>query len=254
MEVIGVNFLNLHQLHATKHNYKALLKRHYHFLHQPSVPVMESETSALRLLMYAKENQINLPINYCSCAYKNRFQGLDVRQRRGRVALKGCEELTDAAYIRSFRVVDSQDKILSMVKRLEKDNCPSVLWACHDRKNELAIHSDLLRYVDWSTAELTLSYSEPVVRLKNQAAGVMASNLEPMNAEVYKVNTWSEIFTECWRRLYKEGGSAEGVFEFLYQNYPLEGNKDIANLQKEMHELKQIAEWEELPNRLPEVF
>ena len=142
MAAVGVNFLNLHQLNATKHNYRALLKRRYHFLHQPGVPVLESETCALQLLIYAKENHLNLPINYCCAAYKNRFQGLDLRRRKARVVLKSCEELTPAAYIRSFRVSDSRDKILSLVNRLEKQNCPPTLWECNARKTEVTIHSE----------------------------------------------------------------------------------------------------------------
>jgi hypothetical protein len=41
--------------------------------------------------------------------------------------LKNGAELTPIAYIRSFRVTDCRDKILSLVNRLEKQNCPSTL-------------------------------------------------------------------------------------------------------------------------------
>jgi len=66
METAGVNFLNLHQLTATEYNYKAFRRRNYHLLHQPNIPVFETEICALRLLLFARENQISLPINYCS--------------------------------------------------------------------------------------------------------------------------------------------------------------------------------------------
>jgi pyruvate formate-lyase activating enzyme-like uncharacterized protein len=253
MEAIGVNFLNLHQIIATKHNYKALLKRRYHFLHQPNIPVMESEMCALQLLNYARENRLNLPINYCSAAYRSRFMGLDLRQRQGRVVLKGFEEITNAAYIRSFRVSDAPDKIIRMVRRFEEHNCPPALWQCNGRKTEVAIHSDLLRYVDWSSAEVTLVYSEPGIRLKNQRGGVVEDNLEPMNTELFKATAWSEIATESWRRLYKEGRHPEEVFKFLFQNYPLGGDRAISDLQKEMNDLKQIAAWEEVESGLPEL-
>lgn len=75
MTAIGVNILNLHQLNASRHNYRALLKRRYHFLHQSHVPVLESEMCALQLLIYAKENHIDLLINYCCSTYKKRFSG-----------------------------------------------------------------------------------------------------------------------------------------------------------------------------------
>jgi len=254
MEAVGVNFLNLHQLRVSKHNYKAFLKRHYHFLHQPGLPVMESEMCALQLLNYARENRLSLPINYCNAAYKNRFQNLDLRQRKARLVLKGFEEVTQAAYIRSFRVADAPEKIISMVKRFEEHKCLPALWQCNDRKTEASIHSDLLPYVDWSSAEVTLMYVEPGLRLKNQRGGVVESNLEPMNAEVFKANAWSEIAAEGWRRLYKQNRSPEEVFKFLFQNYPLIGANDLSHLQKETGELKQIAAWEELERGLPEVF
>lgn len=254
MAAVGVNFLNLHQLGASEHNYRDLLKRGYHFLHQIGVPVLESETCALQLLIYAKENHLNLPINYCCQAYKNRFQGQDLRRRKSGIVLKSCEELTPAAYIRSFRVADCRDKILSLVNRLEKQNCPPTQWECNAKQTEMTIHSELLRYVDWSSAVVTLIYSEPGVRLKNQEEGFTESNLELVRPEIYRTAPWCESTAEGWRRLYKEGHRPEEVFEFLFQNYPLGGDRAIADLQKEMHDLKQIAQWEEVQSGLPELF
>jgi len=112
----------------------------------------------------------------------------------------------------------------------------------------------LLPFVDWPSAEVTLVYSEPGIRLKNQGAGLVDSNLEPMNAEVFKTNPWSEIAAESWRGLYKEKESPDEVFQFLFQNYPLAGNHDITHLQKAIRELKRIAAWEELASGLPEIF
>lgn len=254
MAAIGVNFLNLHQLNATRHNYRAFLKRRYHFLHQPSVSILESEMCALQLLLYAKENHFNLPINYCCSAYKSRFHGLNSRRRIGGIVLKGCEELTPAAYIRSFRVADSRDKILSLVNRLEKQNCPSTLWEWNAGKTEVTIPSELLRYVDWSSAAVTLIYSEPGVMLKNQEKGATESNLEPVCPEIHRTAPWSETTTEGWRRLYKEGNRLEEVVKFVFQNYPLGGDKTIVDMNKEIQDLKEIAAWEEVESGLPELF
>ncbi len=254
MESAGVNFLNLHQLQASEYNYKALSRRRYHFLHQPTIPVFESELCALKLLAFAREHRVQLPINYCASAYKNRFQGRDQRTRQSRVVLKGCEEITSAGYIRSFRVRDSRDKIETMVRRLEEAHCAAALWQCDERTTEVAIHSDLLPYVDWASADVTLMYLHPGVGLQEPAAGVVEGNLVPRNSVVYNEGGWSRVGIESWRKLYKEGMNSKDVLKFFSHNYPARGKDTVAKLQQEMGALKDIADWEELESDLPEIF
>jgi pyruvate formate-lyase activating enzyme-like uncharacterized protein len=254
MERVGVNFLNLHQLLANEHNYKALRKRNYHFLHQPIISVFESELCALKLLLFARQHGVQLPINYCCNAYKNRFQGRDHRTRQGRAVLKGFEEITSAGYIRSFRVRDSREGIGSMVRRLEEAHCPAGLWQCNERKTEVAIHSDLLPYVDWSSADVTIVYLEPGVGLKKPEDGFVEGNLVPKNSVVYNEGGWSQVGIESWRKLCKEKMNQKDVLRFFSRNYPAGGKDTASKLQKEMRELKEIANWEELESDLPEVF
>jgi pyruvate formate-lyase activating enzyme-like uncharacterized protein len=254
MESAGVNFLNLHQLMANECNYKALRQRNYHFLHQDQIPVFESELCALKLLMFAREHQVQLPINYCCSAYKNRFQGRDVRKRQSRVILKGFEEITNAGYIRSFRVLDSTDKIKSLVRRLEEAHCPPALWQCDERKTEVTMHSNLLPYVDWSSADVAILYFQPGVDLKKKDDGIMEDNLVPKNSVIYQERGWSQVAIESWRKLYMEKINAKDVFRSFYENYPAAGKDAVAKLQKEGYELKKIAAWEELESGLPDVF
>jgi pyruvate formate-lyase activating enzyme-like uncharacterized protein len=253
MERAGVNFLNLHQLMASEDNYKALRKRHYHFLHQPNIPVFESEICALKLLLFARQHGIQLPINYCSAANTQRYGG-HVRARQGRVVRKGFEEITSAGYIRSFRVRDSREGIGSMLRRLEEAHCPAGLWQCNERKTEVAIHSDLLPYVDWSSAEVMIVYLEPGVGLEKPDDGFVEGNLVPENSVVYNEGGWSQVGIESWRKLYMEKMNIKDVLRFFSRNYPAGGKDTASKLQKEMRELKEIANWEELESDLPEVF
>jgi len=255
MEAVGVNFLNLHELYANKYNYRALRQRNYHFLHQSYIPVFDSGLCALKLLVFAREQKIQLPINYCCSVYKDRFQGRGQRTRMSRVVVKAFEEITSAGYIRSLRVKDSTDKIKSMVRRLEEAHCPLGLWQCDERKTEVAIHSDLLPYVDWSSADVTIMYLQPGVGMKKSDDGIIESNLFlPKNSVVYNERGWSQVAIESWRKLYVEKMSAKDVFRLFYQNYPAGGKDAIAKLQKETDELKKIAAWEELESGLPEVY
>jgi pyruvate formate-lyase activating enzyme-like uncharacterized protein len=254
MESAGVNFLNLHQLSASEYNYKALSRRNYHFLHNPATSIFESELCALKLLVFAREHGVQLPINYCCSAYKDRFQRRDRRTRLSRAGLKGFEEITSAGYIRSFRVRDSRDKIESMVRRLEEAHCPAGLWQCDERKMEVVIHSDLLLYIDWSSADVTIIYFQPEVGLKKLDDGFVEGNLVSKNSVVYDECGWSQVGIESWRKLYKEKMNLKDVLKFFSQNYPAGREDTVSKLQKEMGKLKHIADWEELESDLPEIF
>ncbi len=254
MEAAGINFLNLHQLNVTEYNYKAFRRRNYHFLHQPYIAVFETEICALKLLLFARENQIGLPINYCSSIYKSRFQGRDVLARKSRILIKGFEEITNAGYIRSFRVLDAPDRIKSMVRRLEEANCPPERWQSDARQTELAIYSELLPYVDWSSADVSLQYWEPGIGLKEPKQGLIEGNIAPNNVKVYQEQGWSRAAIESWRKLYLEKMNPKEVFRSFYQDYPMAGKGDIARLQQEADNLKKVAAWEELASGLPEIY
>ena len=141
-----------------------------------------------------------------------------------------------------------------MVRRLEEAHCPPALWQCDERKTEVAIHSDLLSYVDCLSAEVAILYSAPEVGLKIPDDGLIESNRVPKKLLVYQERGWSQVGIESWRKLYIEKMSPKEVFKFFYQNYPAGGKDALIKLQKEADELKKLAEWEELETGLPEVF
>jgi uncharacterized protein len=254
MEKIGVDFLNLHQLHATKFNYKRFIKRNYHFYHQPSIPVFESELSALRLLLFARQQKVMLPINYCCSAYKNRFQGRDGRTRKALLGLKGYEEITTAGYIRSFRVLDCNKTIKSMVRLFADAHYSPELWHCNEKQNEIILHRDLLSFVDWSSANVTIRYFQPGVKLEDPEKGMIEGHLVTNNSLVYQGEDWSEIAIDTWRKLYIEKMTAEDAFRFFFHNYPFTGKDSIAKLQRETQELKDVSEWEDLESGMVEVY
>ena len=254
MERVGVDFLNLHQLLTTRFNYKKLLQHPYHFLHQPGIPVFESEICALQLLLFARENTIRLPINYCCHAYRHRFQDRDRRNRISRWGLEGFEEITGAGFIRSFRVVDSPDRIDDLIRKFQEAHCSPDLWQSQDRKTEVCIHRDLLPHVNGSSADVTIRYCEPGVKFKAPGDGMMEGNLAPHRAVVYQGDGWSHVGVESWRRLYVERMSSSDVLRYFYRNYPAIGKDGILRMHKEAEQLKSIAIWEEIESGLPEVF
>ena len=90
----GVSNLNLHQLRLTKHNAPRLMKRNYTYIHVEQPVVLESELTALEILNYARKNNFDIGINYCSFYFKNRFQKAGFRRQIANVLAgpdeKGC--------------------------------------------------------------------------------------------------------------------------------------------------------------------
>ena len=98
----GVTNLNLHQLRLTKHNFKQLVKRNYTYVFAEHPLVVESEFAALEIIKYARENNLEIGINYCSFYFKNRFQKAGFRNRLGFVLAAPDDVLTQNGYIREY--------------------------------------------------------------------------------------------------------------------------------------------------------
>ena len=98
----GVDYLNLHQLRLTGYNFEKLTKRSYTFLHGAKVSVLESELAALELMKHVIQEGIQLPVNYCSFVYKNRYQALAGRKRYIPYMTELWEQAVDSGYLRSL--------------------------------------------------------------------------------------------------------------------------------------------------------
>jgi len=102
LSTLGVRHINFHQLRLTTYNFEKLIERNYHYISNESVTVVESELTALKLMLFAKESGLNLAVNYCSFPYKNRYQGYASRKRCIGYVIKEFEEMTENGYIRLF--------------------------------------------------------------------------------------------------------------------------------------------------------
>lgn len=166
----GVQHLNLHQLRLTPHNFKKLVSRGYKFLHGKKITVLDSELTALDILRHRKINNINLPINYCSFPYKDRFQSHASRRRNGSYIQKGHESLTENGFIRTLVITANQEALAQHLSTLKKDGFSENLWQ-QKSSQELYIHIDLLRHLDSRNLSLNVSYSaanqRPTVSYRN---------------------------------------------------------------------------------------
>lgn len=160
----GVAHLNLHQLRLTPYNFEHFQGRGYTFLHGEKVTVLESELTALELLLESVERGLALPINYCSFVYKNRYQGLAARRRNGAVAKKSFEDITPAGYIRTLTLVGESAQLLAQIERFQRQGIPSERWSLNRAKDRLTIHASLADVISADDVELRLQYAEAVQR------------------------------------------------------------------------------------------
>jgi pyruvate formate-lyase activating enzyme-like uncharacterized protein len=100
----GLSFLNLHQLRLTPFNQQKLSERGYLFAHGPRATLPESEIAALEILHHFRENGIEVPVNYCSYVYKNRFQKSGLRHKLAPFTVNSWEDITENGHIRNLSV------------------------------------------------------------------------------------------------------------------------------------------------------
>lgn len=102
MVKMGVKNLNLHQLRLTHHNAKNIIKKGYTIISAERPIVLESELTALEIIDQAKENDIEIGINYCSFFFKHRFQKAGFRKQIANKLTSPNAMITENGYLREF--------------------------------------------------------------------------------------------------------------------------------------------------------
>ncbi|MDZ4184958.1 MAG: radical SAM protein [Desulfuromonadales bacterium] len=229
----GVNYLNLHQLRLTNHNYLHLVGRGYTFLHGASVTVLESEMTALELLRSSLDQQLALGVNYCSFVYKNRFQGAAGRRRAGAQIVKSHEEVTAAGYLRSLSLSGPQQDVQRQVERLQRLDPAGRQWLLFSGGTELHLAAALWSGQDDSGLELKLQYAEarilPAISYRDPFIEVPLNSHRKVAVERQAVSAKWLLGEEEWRQLKKEM-AGNGTF-------PVPGD---SLLQQEMRRFEQL--------------
>ncbi len=257
MQQIGVKHLNLHQLFASKFNYKNFIKRRYTLLHSPSFAVSESEIAALKLMSFALNKKLKLQINYCSCDYKSKFQTMGDRRWMAPLIKKDFEELTDANIIRRLSIQSSPTNINNITTTLNKNKCDRNLWSLDNMGTEIHIHSSLLQFINFNKCSLTVSYF----------IADLSTSVGPEDTAI-KVNLYSKNKTfikiklilqrkivnpatiESFIKLFIKDSDEREVLHNLYKNH----NLTLNEWRREVELLLTFKVQEEIQADLPEIY
>jgi pyruvate formate-lyase activating enzyme-like uncharacterized protein len=290
MKSMGVHHLNLHQLITTPHNYKALIRRNYSFLHHTGVPVFESEMTALKLLLYAVEEGISLPINYCSQAYKTRLQGRGHLVRTALLVKEGFEDITDSGYIRRITAQSEPDNIERLAEAVRTTTASNDFWSLSEDRTELALHPSLLKHVDSNSYLFTLCYFLPYMKDSDQhflQKNTPTNRNFPASHHNEKVvfhpnadseETVQEIEVNPGRKLlaikrleakqkglslaairsfekiFIEKKSEKETLRWFLENYDIASKKNIQDMARERDILMILSTWERVPEGFPEIY
>jgi pyruvate formate-lyase activating enzyme-like uncharacterized protein len=204
----GVNYLNLHQLRLTNHNYAQLAGRSYTYLHGESVTVLESELTALELLRFSLDHRLDLGVNYCSFVYKNRFQGAAGRRRAGAQIVKKYEDITAAGYLRSLSLNGPGADVQRQIERLQRLDPTGQHWLLAPNGTELHLAAALWSGQNDSGLEMKLHYAEarilPAVSYRNAFIEIPLNPKRKVAVERQTVSAEWLLGRDEWRQLEKE--------------------------------------------------
>ncbi|MCB9480515.1 MAG: radical SAM protein [Desulfobacteraceae bacterium] len=158
MEAMKVKYLNLHQLRITPHNFQNLSKRNYTYIHGKKALVAESEISALETINYCIEKNIDISVNYCSFAYKNRIQTAAARKKAAKMIREKYDDITENGYLR--RIYVKGDKAFCDEK---ESNLKAILGnEGFERKGEkIYFRFNLFPLLTQPGLEINVEYHEP---------------------------------------------------------------------------------------------
>jgi len=261
MRKLGVRYLNLHQLCATQNNYKDYIRRNYTFLHFPSTSIFESEITALRLMKFALDHRINLPINYCSSAYKGRLQAKGQRERLASVVKSDYEELTQTGHIRRLSLQASSENIRKIVMMLKQNKCPEPLFSLNDAGTEIFLHISCLKGLDLEGFNAALNYFEPQVGTIGYSSETAEKVILDSRKGVFikkqlmtQYKDLSALGMKSFQELFFENAVEEEVMKSFLKNYKLKTKEDSDLMMREAGYLRACEQFERLEAGFPEFY
>ena len=235
MHAAGVDHLNLHQLTATPHNIKNFIDRDYTFLHDPSLPVYESEILALELMLHSLKAEVPLPIHYCSAAFKKTFQEIQLTCKAASLVQEDYEEVTRLGYIRRLTLHVQPAEAPPILNRLESEAGSARLWHYNRTMGELRVHPRLLNLIPTGDLHFSLDYFAAHAESVQDSFQGSHSLVLNSGKTVYinRPPVWQAldlhlVTIEGLFNMYREGWKERDALKFFYSAFPLMRNKQSA--------------------------
>jgi len=178
LQRLGVAHGNLHGLIGAGTNGARLLERGYTLTGGPTPLVVESELSALETLRWALDNGVQVPIQYCGLAFKQRWQNRVEDLRAAEHVLRPGEELTETGCLRRLTVAAPPDKLRALQASLSAWPEAAGRWELAPDGAELTLAAGLVAGL-WpgragsnlgAEEELAVSYSRTVLGAEDPLA------------------------------------------------------------------------------------
>lgn len=123
-----------------------------------------SEMTALKIIKDSLEKGVDLPINYCSFVYKNRYQKLSARNPHAKHVMKPHEALTETAIIRDLSVKVHPDKVRQQVENLKALQVNETAWGLNGTGEGFFSHPSLWPYLNFEKLSLVVCYHDTAIR------------------------------------------------------------------------------------------
>ena len=180
LDSLGVNYLNLHQMRLTPHNFKNLFNRHYTFLHGQKVTVLESELTALKIINFVFQHGLTLPVNYCSFHYKSHYQKVAFRKKAAAFVFNGQEEINQNGFIRILRLQGISMPLEALKKQLIRLSPEGNGWQISQDQEQIFLTKSLLLQMQLGEEPVFVDYRALIIceRPLNEETEITVSELK----------------------------------------------------------------------------
>lgn len=186
LDSLGVNYLNLHQMRLTPHNFKNLFNRNYTFLHGQKVTVLESELTALKIINFVFQHGLKLAVNYCSFHYKSHYQKVAFRKKAAAFVFNGQEEINQNGFIRILRLQGISMPLEALKKQLIQLSPEGNGWQISQDIGQIFLTKNLLLQIQLGEEPVWVDYKAPMIYEKPLGEGTEITVSESKHIFVVK--------------------------------------------------------------------
>jgi pyruvate formate-lyase activating enzyme-like uncharacterized protein len=186
LDSLGVNYLNLHQMRLTPHNFKNLFNRNYTFLHGQKVTVLESELTALKIINFVFQHGLKLAVNYCSFHYKSHYQKVAFRKKAAAFVFNGQEEINQNGFIRILRLQGISMPLEALKKQLIQLSPEGNGWQISQDLGQIFLTKNLLLQIQLGEEPVWVDYKAPMIYEKPLGEGTEITVSESKHIFVVK--------------------------------------------------------------------